>query len=123
MPVKQTEAYSLPIPAGNTTTVVGPDIVNHSARGLKVFLSTTVIGTGSVTAIIEGKAKGSGLYYTLLTGVAVITNTTNTYTVYPGLTAAANVTATDVLPETFRVRLISNNANPVTATCDFCTLL
>ena len=123
MPVKQTEAYSLPIPAGNTVTVVGPDIVNHSARGLKVVLSTTVIGTGSVTVIIEGKAKGSGLYYTLLSGAAVVTNVVNVYTVYPGLTAAANVTATDVLPETFRVRLISNNANAVTATCDFCTLL
>jgi len=95
-----------------------------SCRGVVVVAVTTAIGTGSITVVIEGKDKASGTYYTLLTGVAITTNTTNRYyTVYPGLTAAANVVASDVLPEIWRVRVVANNANPSTFSVGAATLV
>jgi hypothetical protein len=76
----------------------------------------TIVGTGSVTLSVEGKDQVSGKYYTILTGAAVTTNSTNVYRVYPGLTAAANATVSDILPETFRITVTHNNANAATYT-------
>lgn len=94
-----------------TATTSSADQVNANCRGIKVFLSTTTIGTGSITLSIEGKDPISGNYVTLLSGAAVTTNTTNVYTVYPGAPATANVSANDVLPRDFRVTVTANNAN------------
>jgi hypothetical protein len=59
---------------------------------------------------INGKDRQSGSHYLLLAGAAVVTNTTNRYTVYPGGTASANVWAVDVVPEPWQLV----DANPVT---------
>ena len=105
------------ITATSATTSQGSgDQTNYNARGIKVVLQTTAIGTGSVTVTIQGKDAASGQYYTLLAGAAVTTNTTNVYTVYPGLTVAANSVANDVLPRTWRVTVTANNANAATYT-------
>jgi hypothetical protein len=102
--------------AARTTTQTGTDQTNNGYRGIKVVLDTTVNAgsAGSITLTIQGKDSASGKYYTLLAGAAVTTVTTNVYTVYPGLTASANVTANDVLPTTFRILVTANNANSVT---------
>lgn len=102
--------------AAATTTQTGPDMANTSHRGVKVVLDMTTVGTGSVTLTIQGKDNASGKYYTLLAGAAVITNSTNVYTVYPSLPATANVSANDVLPKTFRILVTANNANAATYT-------
>ena len=106
-----------------TTTQTTADQVNAGGRGVKVVLNTTVIGTGSVTLTIQGKDTASGQYYTILAGAAVITNVTNVYTVYPGLTAATNVTASDVLPRTWRLVVTANNVNAATYTAGACVLI
>ena len=99
-----------------TSNTGSGDQTNVNGRGLKVVLNTTAIGTGSITVTIQGKDTASGAYYTILAGAAVTTNTTNVYSVYPGLTVAANTTANDVLPHTWRVTVTANNANPATYT-------
>ena len=108
------DAVSFPPQTAQTVSVNGTDQVNYNARGVTIVLVTTAIGTGSITLTIQGKDPGSGTYYTLLAGAAVVTNTTNRYTVYPGLTAAANVTASDVLPNAWRIVITANNANAAT---------
>jgi hypothetical protein len=97
-----------------TTTQTQVDQTNTNYRGIKVVLDMTTVGAGSVTLTIQGKDPTSGKYFTLLAGAAVTTNVTNVYTVYPGLTAVANVTANDVLPNTWRILVTANNANPAT---------
>lgn len=97
-----------------TTTQTGADITNSVHRGIRVVLDMTAVGTGSVTLSIEAKDVASGKYVVLLTGAAVTTNSTNVYKVYPGLTAAANAVASDVLPRTFRIVVTAGNANPAT---------
>jgi predicted secreted protein len=90
--------------------------VNYRGRGIKVVLDMTTVGTGSVTLTIKGKDTASGKYYTLLAGAAVTTNSTNVYTVFPGATASANVSANDMLPRTWQVVVTANNANATTYT-------
>lgn len=102
--------------SGVTTTQTGADQTNHNGRGVIVTLDMTVVGTGSVTLEIDMKDPVSGKYVALLTGAAVITNTTNLYTVYPGAPATANVSANAPLPRTWRVKVVANNANATTYT-------
>lgn len=99
-----------------TTTQTGSDLENSCYSGVKVVLDMTTVGTGSVTLTIQGKDKTSGKYYTLLAGAPVTTNSTNVYTVYPGITVTANVSAADVLPSNWRVLVTANNANAATYT-------
>lgn len=102
--------------AAATATQNTADLSNGAFRGIKVVFDMTTVGTGSVTVTIQGKDSASGKYYTLLAGAAVTTNTTNVYTIYPGIPATANVSANDVLPKTFRVLATANNANATTYT-------
>ena len=101
---------------GATTSQTGADQLNNTGRGLIVVLDMTTVGTGSVTLTIQGKDTASGKYYTLLAGAAVVANSTNVYTVYPGVAATANVSANSPLPRTWRVITTANNANPCTYT-------
>lgn len=100
--------------ASRTTTQTLSDVPNPYHKGLIVVLDMTTVGTGSVTLTIQGKDIASGKYYTILAGAAVTTNSTNTYRVYPGLSAVANTTANDVIPATFRLLVTANNANAAT---------
>lgn len=104
--------------ASLTTTQTTTDQTNTSARGVKVTLDW-LSGTGNVTLKIDGKDPASGKYFTLLTGGSIGAAATNTYTVYPGLTAAANVTVNDVLPRTWRVVVTANNANACSYTVGY----
>lgn len=100
--------------AARTTTQTSADMTNYNHRGIIVVLDVTVPGTGSITLEIDAKDPVSGKYYAVLAGAAVTTTITNVYRVYPGLTAVANATASDVLPRTWRVKVTANNANSVT---------
>lgn len=98
--------------AAQTTTQTLADQTNSSGRGIKVVLDmTNVTASPSVTLEIDGKDVASGKYYAILTGAAVTTDSTNVYTVYPGLTAVANSVVSDTLPRTWRVKVVANNAN------------
>ena len=95
-----------------TTTQTQADQTNNTAKGIKVVLDmTNVASSPSVTLEIDGKDAASGKYYSILTGAAVTTVSTNVYTVYPGLTASANAVANDILPHTWRIKVTANNAN------------
>lgn len=112
-PVAPTENTYL-ASAGRTTTQTQGDQTNTLFKGICVILDMTVVGTGSVTLEIDAKDPTSGKYYVLLTGAAVVTNVTNTYTVYPSIVNTANVSASNVLPKTWRLKVTANNANSAT---------
>lgn len=100
--------------ASYTTTQTQVDQTNYNHRGIVVVLNMTIVGTGSVTLEIDGKDPVSNTYYPILTGAAVITNSQNVYTIYPGNTVTANVSASTALPRTWRVKVTANNANAAT---------
>lgn len=89
---------------------------NFSARGIKVILDITVnAGTSAtLTVTISGVDPASGKKYTLLASAGITAVGTTVYTVYPGLTAVNNVTATNVLPGTYAVDVAVGSADPAT---------
>ena len=101
--------------AARTATVSSVDILNDLAKGVHIVLDVTAVAdTPSVVLKIEAKDPASGGYYTLLTGAAVTTVSTNIYKVYPGLTASVNAIVSDVVPKTFRVTLTHADTDSIT---------
>lgn len=101
--------------AARTTTQTSADLDNVGGHAsLMVILDVTNAGTGSVTVSIDGKDPASGKYFNLLTGSAVIANSTTVYRVSPYIAAVANSIAQSNLPKKFRIVVTANNANSVT---------
>lgn len=111
--------------AAGAGTTNSADQVNGGARGVVVVADITVVGgTIAVTVAIEAKDAASGKYYTLLTSASLTGTGTTVLTVYPGLTPASNVTVSNVLPRTWRVKVVSGTGTTpaVTMTVGACLL-
>jgi len=100
--------------ADRTVTVSSADIVNNSGDGIHIILDVTAVATSDVKVKVEGKDPASGKYYTILESASVISVSTNVYKVYPGMTATANLVASDFIPKTFRITMTHANANSTT---------
>lgn len=100
--------------AGRTTTQTSADIVAYNCQALMVTLDVTSAGTGSVTVTINYKDPASGKYVLLLSGAAVVANSTNLYVVDPRITAATNLVGMKATGRTFQIVVTANNANSVT---------
>lgn len=94
--------------AARVATFVGDDNKKvPGTKGCKAVLNLTVVpGVDTVQVVIEGKDRVSGVYYAVLTGATQVATGTFVFTVYPGVTVAANVSLSDVLPDTYRVRVV-----------------
>lgn len=104
------------IAASSARTVSGDsgDQTNFNARGLKLFINVSAVSgtTPSMTITIQGKDVTSGVYYNILSGVAITAAGTQLLEVYPGLTASANAVANDILPRTFKVAWAITGTTP-----------
>lgn len=100
--------------AVRTTTQTSDDIVAYAGVGVVVNLDVTNVNTSSLVLKIQRKDPASGKYIDVLTSAAVTSISTNTYKVYPGLTAATNLTVNDVITGIFRVVVTHGNANNTT---------
>lgn len=94
--------------AARVATFVGDDNKKVPGnKGCKAVLSLTAVpGVDTVTVVIEGKDRISGSYYAILTGAAQVATGVFVLTVYPGIAVTANVSASDVLPDTYRARVV-----------------
>jgi len=102
------------ISAARTITQTSADIIVFNAKKLSVVLNMTVVGTGSVTVRIQGRDAISGVYFDLLVGLPITTNSFNRYRVGEVLAAIANSVAQDYLPRIIRIVVTANNANTAT---------
>ncbi len=100
-----------------TTTQTGSAILTYNARTVSVTLITTTVGSGSITLTIQGLHSDGSTYNTLLAGAAVVTDTTNVYTVGLGAAVTANVSANRGLPASIRILITANNANAAVYSC------
>lgn len=92
--------------AARTASSDGADLTNTGNRGLHVVIDMTAVpGTDTVTFTLQGKDALSGKYYDLLVSLAIVATGTTVLKLYPGITASSNASASDVLPETFRVKI------------------
>jgi hypothetical protein len=100
---------------GQATAVLSSaDQINYNGRGIQVFLNITAATAANIALTIQGKDVASGTYYPLLVTANVATGGV-LYTVYPGVTVAANVAVSQCLPRTWRI-VANVTATSVTAT-------
>lgn len=77
---------------------------NYGNKGLHLVVDITAVpGVDTVTPKIQGYDPVSGKYYDILVGAATAITGTTVLKVYPGITAAGNVSVSDILPLTWRV--------------------
>jgi hypothetical protein len=101
--------------AARTATNNSADFTNYNGRGLHVVIDATAASaTPSVVATIQGKDELSGKYYTILASAAITGISTTILKVYPGITAAANLSVSDILPRTWRVSVAHGDADSIT---------
>lgn len=108
-------------PIVNPTPVAtynGPDQLNDGPRsGIKVVVDiSAVAGGATLTVRIQGKDPVSGKYFTMLTSTALAAQATTVLTIFPGATAAANVTVNDRMPRTWRISYDIGTATTIAAT-------
>lgn len=94
--------------AVRNATLVGADNKKvPGANGVKAVLNVTAVpGVDTVQLVIEQKDPVSGVYTQILAAAARAGAGADTLTVYPGIAVAANVSANDVLPDDYRIRIV-----------------
>jgi hypothetical protein len=107
-------ATLLPSAARTAASVNSADITNSSWKGAHVIITTSAFTSGTYTPTIQGKDPVTGNYYTILTGAAITGTGTVVLRVYPGITATANVSASDFLPRVWRVNLVGASTPSMT---------
>lgn len=91
-------------PKVQAASVNSPDMQNDGARGVIVVFDITAVPTvDTVTPKIQGKDPVSGKYYDIVSAAAQVAVATIVLKVYPGITVAANLAVSDVLPRTWRL--------------------
>lgn len=101
--------------AARTVTLNSADFINYNAKGLHVIINVTALTAApSIVPFIQGKDPISGTYYDILEGLPITTTGINIIKVYPGISAVVNVSASDLLPRTYRVRMVHANGNSIT---------
>ncbi len=90
------------------------DLDQKGKKGVVVVIDVTAIAaTPSLTVTIRGKDT-SGKTWTILASAAITGTGTTTLKVYPGLTAAANAVANDVIPDNCEVDFSHGDADSIT---------
>lgn len=107
-----------PIPVfGSAVRAASQNSQNYKTnwKGLKLVIDVTAVpGVDTVTFAIEGYDPVSGKYVTILDSPAIVATGTTVLSVYPGMTAAANSVANDVMWREFRVSVTHSGAGNFT---------
>lgn len=113
--VEATQSVSVLPSAARTATPDTEELELRGARGLHLVIDVTAVTlTPSVTVTISGVDRLSGKVYTLLASAAITAVGTTVLKVGPGLTAAANLVANDVLPPIVRITCTHGDADSIT---------
>lgn len=101
--------------AARTATPDTQELEVAGYRGLHLTIDVTAVdATPSVTVTILGVDRVSGKTYTILASAAITGVSTTILKVGPGLTAAANLVANDVLPPVIRISAAHADADSIT---------
>lgn len=103
--------------AARTATPTAVELGTSRAKALRlVFDATAVTATPSIVVTIDAFDSLSGKYVNLLTSAAIATVSTTTLTVGPGVTVAANVSASTFLGDRVRITCTHGDADSITYT-------
>lgn len=104
--VSNTTYQPLPQNTYTATTVNSMDQTNNNYKGGHFIINIVTATSGTYTPHIQAKDPISGLYYDILVGSALSAVGTTILKVYPGIGVVANGSASDILPQIWRVQLI-----------------
>lgn len=105
--------------AARTTAQTGTDQTNFNARGIRLTIDiTAVAGAPSLTFTVQGKSTLANKYTNILVSTALTSVGTTTLQIYPGMLAAANLKADELLPRLWRVNVAVGTADSVTYSVD-----
>lgn len=91
--------------AARTASGNSNDLTNETSTGCHITIDMTAVpSVETVVFTVQGKDEVSGKYYDILASAAIVATGTVVLKIYPGLTAIANLTATDIIPRVFRVK-------------------
>lgn len=101
--------------AARTASVDSDTFANDGYKGVIVIIdATAAAATPSVVFTIQGHSPLGADYYTILASAAITGTGTTVLRVYPGLTAANNTHANDILPPQWRVSAVAGDADSLT---------
>lgn len=101
--------------AARTASADSADQQNLYWRGAIIVIDVTAsAATPSVVFTVKGKSSLGSDYYTILASAAITGAGQTVLRIYPGLTAAANVTVSDILPRIWRVEAVHADADSIT---------
>lgn len=92
------------------------EVPSGTRFGVFVIDVTAATSTPSTVFTVSGVDRGSGQIYTILASAAIVGVGTTVLRVGPGLTAAANLVANDIIPPVIRITATHGNANSQTYT-------
>ena len=92
------------------------DIINDINKpGAHVIIDVTALSlTPSVVFTLQGKDLVSGKYYDIIESAAVTAVGTTVLTVRPGVTVAANLSASNCIPRVFRINAAHADTDSIT---------
>ncbi len=104
--------------AARTATPTAVTQINSRAeRGGHFIINVTAANaTPSVVPTVEAYDAASDTWYVILTGAAITATGKTVLKVYPGITVAANVSVSDLLPQTWRLVMTHADADSITYT-------
>lgn len=110
--------------SARTATTSSSDQINYNARGVYlVFDVAAVSGSPSLTLAVQVKDPASNKYIDILASAAVTSVSTTIFKLYPGITAAANIAASEALMRTWRVQVRHGTADSVTYSVGYSLIL
>lgn len=113
--------------AARTADENSASINNYAYRGVQVMVNVSALNTAQSatgTFTIQGYDELSDNWFTVLASAAKSATGFFTLTVYPGITASANVSGSTVLPKKWRLNFdISATTNPSVTFSASATLL
>lgn len=110
--------------AARTAAVSSSAQTNYNARGVRIFINVTVHAvSAALVPTLEVQDPVSGVWTAVLTGAAITGIGHTILTLFPGATVAANVTLSNALGKLWRVTMTPGNANSVTYSVGYSTLV
>jgi hypothetical protein len=89
--------------AARTAAINSADLTNYNWKGAHIIVNVSSYTSGTLTVTIQGKDPISGSYYSILVGAGITSAGITILKVYPGILAAPNAAASDIIPRTWRV--------------------
>lgn len=99
--------------AARTSTLTVADQTNYNGAMLHAVIVVTVMASGGLTPVINGKGN-LGTYYALLTGAKIVGAGTTVLKIGPGFATAVNASAADMLPRTWNMVVTPDDATSIT---------